>query len=115
MYYGYIPYEVTGDITSMQDITIDMLKNPNSKVVEAVPGNLSKTSLGVVPEACFIVVAVPAAGDFLVTKDNGLGGKVAFNEDDFGANNATVIYNNIEYKIFGELAIASGERFIYID
>ena len=115
-YYGYIPYEVTGKITSFDQITYDMIKDSRSAMKEVKPNKMDKTSIGVIPEGVFMVIAVPAAGKFTVTKDNGIGGKVNFNTtDSMGANGLDVIYNGNPYKIYGELVIVSGERFIYID
>ena len=115
MYYGYIPYSVTGDIESYADITMEMIKHEDSVIVEEVVQTKGKTSLGIVPDVCFIFVAVPAICEYVVTKDNGMGGKVAFVDDEFGANNLSVVYNDMEYKVYGELTLISGERFIYID
>jgi hypothetical protein len=120
-YYGYIPHEVIVQennnmpINSFAEITMSMIKHGNSKMVEETPQKKSRVSLGVVPEACYIIVVVPAACGYSVTKDNGMGGRVNFNEEDFGANGLAVKYNDIDYLIYGELTLISGERFIYID
>jgi hypothetical protein len=115
MYYGYVPYEVTGDITSYADITLEMIKDERSKMVEVEAGVLGKTSVEYVPEACFILVAVPAALNLVATKDDGFGGKLPFTEDDFGCNDLQVMINGVEYRFYGEMTIAPGERFVYVD
>jgi hypothetical protein len=115
MFFGYIPYEVTGDIASYADITMEMIKHENSRVVEVNAQKLDRTSVGYVPQACFIFVAVPAESTLEVKKDNGFGGKLPFTETDFGCNDLVVVYNEVEYRVFGEMTLASGERFIYIN
>lgn len=114
-YYGYIPYLVAGNIKSYQDITIDMIQHQDSSITIEEPQKRNKTSIGYVPEACFIFVAIPKDAELAAFKDNGMGARVKFTEDDFGANGVDVVYNNIDYKVFGELTLVSGERFIYID
>lgn len=84
-------------------------------MAEELPQTKGKTSTGDVPQGDLILIAVPAAYNYIVTKDNGFGGKTAFDETNFGCNNLAVIYNGVEYRLFGELAMVSGERFIYID
>ena len=115
MFFGYIPYEVTGDITSYADITMEMIKDPRSKIVEINAQVLERTPLGHVEQACFIFAAVPAESSLTVSKDNGFGGKLEFSEEDFGCNDLVVVLDEIEYRVFGELALVSGDRFIYID
>jgi hypothetical protein len=92
-----------------------MIKDSRSKMVEAEAGVIGKTSTEYVPEACFILVAVPAALNLVVTKDDGFGGKLPFTETDFGCNDLPVMLNGIEYRFYGELTLAPGERFIYVD
>ena len=115
MYYGYMPYDVIGGLADFKDVTIDMLLNPDCNISMEEPQRKDKTSIGVVPEACYIIVAVPALCEYTVVKDNGMGGQVEFSEEDFGCNNLSVMINDLEYKIFGEITLVSGERFIYIN
>lgn len=115
MYYGYIPYSVTGDIAEYTDITLNMLQHSDSFIVKEEPKAKDKTSIGSVPEACFIIVAIPASYGLTAKKDSGMGDKVQFSESDFGCNGASVIYNNVEYYLFGEITLVAGERFIYIE
>ena len=109
IYYGYLPYSITGDILDYADITIDMLQN-----VQTSNEQLEKTSLGVVPEACYIVVAVPKESNFVAYKDNGFGVLAPFNEEILGANGLEVKYNDVDYVLYGEFTLVSGERFIYV-
>ena len=116
LYYGYIPYSVTGTISDFKEISEDMVKHADSMMIESEPVSKDKVSLGVVPEGCYIVIAAPSICEFKVTKDNGMGGKVEFNDTDApGANGVEVMFGDVQYDLFGELALVSGERFIYID
>lgn len=114
VYYGYIPCEAFPEVASYDQITLDMIKDERSSMKEA-EGQIEKASVGVVPEACFIVVAVPKNSGLVATKDNGLGGKVAFDESVIGANGTEVVFNGAVYKLYGEITLMSGERFIYVD
>ena len=120
MYYGFIPYSVTGTISSFKQITLEMITHNDSMMTPSTPMSKDKVSLGFVPEGCYMVVAVPALSELVVTKDNGMGGKVEFNTTEApGANGVEVTYSvngeDVVYKLYGELALVSGERFVYID
>jgi hypothetical protein len=109
MFYGVIP----GPIESFRDITLEMLNNTTS-VISTRPGERQPLPLGNVSEGSFIVVAVPALFNFVVTKDNGFGGKVAFDESIIGANGIDVKFDDIPYRLYGEFVLVSGNRQIYI-
>ena len=48
-------------------------------------------------------------------KDNGLGGKDAFDETILGANGQVQVeWNGTKYDVYGELITASGELFYYV-
>ena len=113
IYYGYIPYEVYGDISGFQDITMDMIKNENASMQETKVA-LEKQSIGIVPEGALIVVAIPAENSFVAKKDDGLGNAIPFDESTVGANEIAVELDGKMFKVFGELALVAGERFIYI-
>ena len=114
MFYGIIDPTETGVINSFSDITVDML-NQQAGVKSTVPGERLALSMGYVDEGSYIVVAVPTMYDFNVTKDNGFGGKVAFDDDIVGANGIDVEFNDVDYRIYGEFVLVGGERFIYIE
>ena len=59
--------------------------------------------------------SVRTSKNYTVTKDNGLGGKVPFDEDTSGANGIDITVNAVPCKLYGEILIAQGEKFIYID
>jgi hypothetical protein len=113
IYYGYIPCDAIPEVTSYEQITIDMIKHDNAVMQEAA-GSFDKASVGIVPEACYIVIAVPKNLNLVATKDNGLGGKVAFDESVIGANGIEVVFDGIVYNLYGEITLISGERFIYV-
>ena len=115
MFYGYIPFESSGVINSFNDITLEMLENAGDCVVSQVNQAVGKVSTGMATEGSLVIVAVPEAFEYRVTKDNGFGEKVLFDTDVFGANGVTVVFNDIEYKLYGELMLTTGELFIYID
>ena len=114
MFYGVIDPTEAGVITSYSDITVDML-NQQSGIISTIPGERVALSMGYVDEGSYIVIAVPTMYDYNVTKDNGFGGKVAFDDDIVGANGIDVEFNDVDYRIYGEFVLVGGERFIYID
>lgn len=114
MFYGIIDPTETGVIKSYSDITVDML-NQQTGIKSTVPGERLALSMGYVEEGSYIVIAVPTMYDYNVTKDNGFGGKVAFDDDIVGANGIDVEFNDIDYRIYGEFVLVGGERFIYIE
>lgn len=114
MFYGIIDPTETGVIKSYSDITVDML-NQQTGVKSTVPGERIALSMGYVEEGSYIVIAVPTMYDYNVTKDNGFGGKVAFDDDIVGANGIDVEFNDVDYRIYGEFVLVGGERFIYIE
>ena len=113
-YYGYIPYAVTGVISSYADITLDMIKDNRSHISTCEGALASKQSVGNVPEECFLIVAVPKTSGLIGKIDNGVGSPVAFSTDSFGANGVEVTYNDVPYLLYGELTLVSGERFLYV-
>ena len=114
MYYGYIPYEITNDeILSYSDIEFRHLQLEGA-VIKTTEEALDKTSLGQVPEAAYMVIAIPESAGFVAKKDDGFGGLVPFDESSMGANGVKADFDGVSYLIYGELALAKGERFIYI-
>ena len=53
--------------------------------------------------------------NYKVTKDNGIGGKVPFDEETAGANGIDITINSVAYKLYGEILLSQGEIFIYVD
>ena len=63
----------------------------------------------------YIVVLVPTAKNYTVTKDNGIGGKVIFDEETAGANGIELSVNTVSYKLYGEMLLSQAEIFVYVD
>lgn len=114
MYYGVIDPTNTGVITTFNQITLEMLDNePGVKSV--IPDERFSWSIGYVDEGSYIIVAVPAMYDFEVTKDDGFGGKIEFDESIIGANGIDAQFENTDYRLYGEFVLVSGERIIHIE
>lgn len=113
VYYGYFPYTVNPDLRNYADIKLEYLLHEDA-VMETAEGVLDKTSTRDVPSGGFIVVAIKKELGLTAKKDDGIGGLVEFDETDIGANGVEVVFNDVEYLLFGEFAVIDGERFIYI-
>ena len=113
IYYGYISFEKF-DIKGLNEITLDMI-NDETSAIKTTEGQLEKVSVGLVPEAQIIVVAIPKSAGFVAKKDNGLGGQVDFDDSILGGNGVEVEFNGVPYMVYGELTLMSGERFIYVN
>ena len=119
IYYGRLSIaEVGGRVVQYDAITDEMIKN-GANITKITPQTLGKTSMGkqsTTAESDYVVVAVPKNESYVVTKDNGLGGKVIFNKEVAGANGEIIInIDGNEYLMYGEILISPAEIFIYID
>ena len=120
MYYGRLSVtEVGGSIVSAYtDITETQIKG-GANVTTAPAKTMGKTSLGLTSDTQagdHLIVAVPAKGNYTVTKDNGLGGKVVFDSDAPGSDTGVDITIDGEaYKLYGEVLSAPAEIFFYVD
>ena len=120
MYYGRLTVaEVGGSIVSAySDITETQIKG-GVNVTTAPAKTMGKTSLGLTSDTQagdHLIVAVPAKGNYTVTKDNGLGGKVVFDSDAPGSDTGVDITIDGEaYKLYGEVLSAPAEIFFYVD
>ncbi|OQB35492.1 MAG: hypothetical protein BWY06_03130 [Candidatus Latescibacteria bacterium ADurb.Bin168] len=121
MHYGYITSEVAGALVSVTQITGAILEATISAgtIISGEAGTLGKTSLGTVPEGAFIVALVPATSSLSVTKFDGIGGQVVFNENNglpgTGANGTEITIGETTYRVYGEFKLNEAEIFIYID
>ena len=121
MYYGRLPIaDVGGSVIQYNEITEAMILKgvTDGKLIKSAPHTLKKESLGLATttaEGDYIVVAVPASKGYAVTRDNGIGGKVTFDEETSGANGIDININGITYKLYGMILITQAEIFIYID
>lgn len=119
IYYGRLSIsEVGGKVVQYNAITDTMIKN-GANITKITPQTLGKTSLGkesTTAEGDYVVVAVPKNEGYVVTQDNGFGGKAIFNKEDAGANgDYTVTIDGNEYVLYGQILISPAEIFIYID
>ena len=121
MYYGRLSIEdVGGRVIPYNNITENMILKgvTDGKLTKSIPHTLKKESLGLASTTAvgdYQIVIVPASKNYTVTKDNGLGGKMEFDEETSGANGIDIIINTIACKLYGEILIAQGEKFIYVD
>ena len=121
MYYGRLPIaDVGGKVILFNQITEAMILKgvTDGKLTKSAPHTLKKESLGKYSQTAvgdYAIVVVPTSKNYTVTKDNGLGGKVPFDEDTSGANGIDITVNTVPCKLYGEILIAQGEKFIYID
>ena len=123
MYYGRLSFEDVGGTNSVipySQITEAMINKgvTDGKLTKEAPKTMGKTSMGEFAETAefdYIIVAVPASKNYTVTKDNGLGGKMVFDEDTAGANGVDITINNVACKLYGEMLLSQGQLFIYVD
>ena len=123
MYYGRLSFQDVGGTNSVvpySQITEAMINKgvTDGKLTKEAPQTMGKTSMGEFAETAefdYIIVAVPASKNYTVTKDNGLGGKMVFDEDTAGANGVDITINNVACKLYGEMLLSQGQLFIYVD
>ena len=123
MYYGRLSFQDVGGTNSVipySQITEAMINKgvSDGKLTKEAPKTMGKTSMGEFAETSefdYIIVAVPASKNYTVTKDNGIGGKMAFSEDTAGANGVDITINNVACKLYGEMLLSQGQLFIYVD
>ena len=121
MYYGRLSFSDVGNrVIQFNQITEAMILKgvADGKLTKSTPHTLGKTSLGSYNDTAngdYQIVVVPATKNYTVTKDNGFGGKVLFDEDTAGANGIDITINTVPCKLYGEMLTAQGETFIYID
>ena len=116
MYYGRLTLdEVGGRPISYNQITNTMITT-GANVTKTTPKTMGKTGFGVGNTYDHLIVVVPASKGYTVTKDNGFGGKVPFDEDLFGSSNGIPMnINGVNYLLYGEAMTAAGQLFFYID
>ena len=123
MYYGRLSFQDVGGTNSVipySQITEAMINKgvTDGKLTKEAPKTMGKTSMGEAKDTAefdYIIVAVPASKNYTVTKDNGIGGKMAFDEDTAGANGVDITINNVPCKLYGEMLLSQGKLFIYVD
>ena len=116
MYYGRLTLdEVGGRPINYNQITSTMITT-GANVTKTTPKTMGKTGFGVGNTYDHLIVVVPASKGYTVTKDNGFGGKMPFDEDLFGSSNGIPMnINGVDYLLYGEAMTVSGQLFFYID
>lgn len=121
MYYGRLSFQdVGGSVIQYNQITEAMIKKgvTDGKLTKETPKTKGKTSMGAAGDTAdldYIIMVVPTAKNYKVTKDNGIGGKVSFNEETAGANGIDITINSVACKLYGEILLSQGEMFLYVD
>ena len=123
MYYGRLSFQDVGGTNSVipySQITEAMINKgvSDGKLTKATPKTMGRTSMGEAKDTAefdYIIVAVPASKNYTVTKDDGIGGKVRWDEDTAGANGMDITINNVACKLYGEMLLSQGQLFIYVD
>ena len=127
MWIGYLPYDPNGlvGVDSVDVIGAGLTKKyidgavTGGTLKEVPVSTMSKTSIGIVPESAYACCIYPADKNFVVTIDNGIGGKERFSDKhgEYAVNdillNAKV--DDVQYKVSGFLSSMEGERFFYVD
>ena len=116
MYYGRLTLdEVGGRPINYNQITSTMITT-GANVTKTTPKTMGRTGFGVGNTYDHLIVVVPVSKGYTITKDNGFGGKVPFDEDLFGSSNGIPMnINGVNYLLYGEAMTAAGQLFFYID
>lgn len=120
MYYGRLTVqEVGGKIIPFEKITEQMILN-GANVIKTEATTMGKTSFGleeVMNAGDYLIVAVPPSKNYVVTKDNGIGGKVKFDPDTVvgSPDGVNITIDGAEYLLYGESLLSGLEIFFYID
>jgi len=112
---AYIFYgKIIDSISSYNEITEDMLVSPGNTIKKVQAGYLGKTAIEV-QAGDKVVVIIPAESPLRALKDDGIGGKVAFDTSIMGANGEVSLQvEEKPYKIYGEFLTVGGTLFIYV-
>lgn len=109
--YAYLYYGVLrGAFQHFEAVTTGMASN-----LETLTSKPSKPIVLDVRAGETVTVLVPEEMNLQVTKDDGFGGHVAFDEEFFGANGVPVTMGEYKYRAFGERVTVSGRMVIYIE
>ena len=119
MWYGRLTLdEVGGKPIKYNKITAQMIIT-GANVTKVRPQTMGKTSFALASETNtydHLVIVVPVSKGYSVTKDNGIGGKVLFDETLFGSENGIPMnINGVDYLLYGEALTSPSEIFFYID
>ena len=135
MYVGWIPFDEAGEngFNDINDINAYMTMATiqqgldHGSLKEMDPQPLKRTSIGSInTDAGFVCAIFPASLNYVAYLDNGLGGKVKFDDIDSEDGSTGYMYcqcntklvnkiDNISYCLYGAYVFSPGERFIYIE
>lgn len=112
---AYIFYgKIVDSISSYNEITEELLIAAGNIITKVQAGYLGKTAIEV-QAGDKVVVIIPAESPLRALKDDGIGGKVAFDTSIMGANGDTILQVEEKlYKIYGEFLTVGGTFFIYV-
>lgn len=120
MYYGRLTVqEVGGRIIPYTEITEEMILN-GVNIIKAQANTMGRTSFGeeeLTHTGDYLIIAVPPSKNYVVTKDNGIGGKVKFDQDTVAGSpdGINITIDGAEYLLYGESIMSPSEIFFYID
>lgn len=109
VFYG----KIIDTIASFSDVTEDLLLAPGNTVTK-ISGKPSREGIDV-QAGDKVVVLVPAESEMYAAKDDGIGGKEAFDTSIMGANGEYIVpVEGNKYRLYGELMTVSGTLYIYV-
>ena len=116
MYYGRLTLDEVGGIPINYNQITNTMITTGANVTKTTPKTMGKTGFGVGNTYDHLIVVVPASKGYTVTKDNGFGGKMPFDEDLFGSSNGiSMNIDGVDYLLYGEAMTVSGQLYFYID
>ena len=103
------------NISGFAQLTPAMLDGASLEKISTLATDDSRRSFGALQAGQKVVVLIPQGTGVKALKDNGLGGKDAFDETILGANGQyQVDWNGVKYDVYGELITATGELYYYV-
>ena len=104
MYYGYVADGATDYVTKLTAAHLAQA------TVHTATGAVSRAPLSV-PAGALVFALIPQSAPYTAKKDDGFGGKVAFDED----NAVSVTVNGVTYRGWGEYSVVDADMYIYIE
>lgn len=103
-YYGYIADNQTDRVAAL---TAGLL---TGSTVQTANSALGRTGINA-PAGSLLFVLIPASSTWKAFKDDGVGGKVSFEED----NGTSVTIDGVEYRGYGEYNLVDAVTYIYVE
>jgi len=104
MYYGYVADGATDYVTKLTAAHLAQA------TVHTATGAVSRAPLSV-PAGALVFALIPQSAPYTAKKDDGFGGKVAFDED----NAVSVTVGGVTYRAWGEYSVVDADMYIYIE